>query len=223
MASKRQKATAKAEGMLGWLVICGLGAILSGCGPIIGQFTGRRSETVEVKAKYELHADNLLILVDSPADVASSSRLRVALSSGLEREIKLYGLAESVVPASRLSALRSSREEFGKVAIEQIGRELRAQQVLYVEIIDFQLDTLLDKSAGQGLMRGRIKIFDVVQNRRVWPKTEPSGHEVTVRMGLGEARGTDYQRDFTEELCKRMVMKVVNLFRDHKEPRGLRQ
>ena len=203
-----------------WLVICGLGVVLSGCGPIIGQFTGRRSETVKVGAKYKLRAGNLLILVDTPVGVARSSGVRAVLSRELEREIELYGLSENVIPASELSVLRSSREDFEELDIGRIGRELWAEQVLYVEIIEFQLGTLLDKPAGQGLMRGRVKVFDVEQNRRVWPEIKPLGHEVIMRTGFREPMGKEYRQDFTQELCQRMAVKIVKLFRDHREPRG---
>ncbi|MCK4850516.1 MAG: hypothetical protein KAT11_04150 [Phycisphaerae bacterium] len=189
-------------------------------GPIIGQFTGRRSETVKVKAKYKLRAGNLLILVDSPVGVARSSGVRAVLSRELEREIELHGLAASVIPASELSAFRSSREDFEELNIAQIGRELWAQQVLYVKVAEFQLGTLLDKPAGQGLIRGRVKVFDIEQNRRVWPEMDPLGQEVIVQTGFREAVGKDYGQDFTQELCQSMAVKIVKLFRDHKAPRG---
>jgi hypothetical protein len=146
--------------------------------------------------------------------------VRAVLSRELEQEIELYGLAESVIPGSELSALRSSREDFEELDIRWIGRELWAEQVLYVEIIEFQLGTLLDKPAGQGLMRGRVKVFDVGQNRRVWPEIEPLGHEVIMRTGFREPAGKEYRQDFTQELCQRMAVKVVKLFRDHREPRS---
>ena len=208
--------------VFGWLVIFGLWLGLSGCviGPIIGQFTGRRSETVKVGAKYKLRAGNLLILVDTPVGVARSSGVRAVLSRELEREIESHELAGSVIPASELSALRSSREDFEELDIGQIGRELWAEQVLYVQIIEFQLGTLLDKPAGQGLIRGRVKIFDVGQNRRVWPEIKPLGHEVMVRTGFREPMGKGYGQDFTQELCQVMAVKIVKLFRDQRAPRG---
>ncbi len=225
MVSVRQKTRAgwcRVRALLGWLLIYGLGLSLSGCviGPIIGQFTGRRSETVKVKAKYKLRAGNLLILVDSPVGVARSSGVRAVLSRELEREIELHGLAASVIPASELSAFRSSREDFEELNIAQIGRELWAQQVLYVKVAEFQLGTLLDKPAGQGLIRGRVKVFDIEQNRRVWPEMDPLGQEVIVQTGFREAVGKDYGQDFTQELCQSMAVKIVKLFRDHKAPRG---
>ena len=67
-------------------------------------------------------------------------------------------------------------------------------------------------------MQGRIKVFGVKQNRRVWPETEPLGYEVIVRTRLNEAEGKN-QQEFMEELCQRMTVKIVNLFRDHQEPR----
>ena len=222
MARRGQKIIAvrcELRSLFGWLVICCFGAALIGCGPIIGQFTGKRSATVEVEAKYKLQSSNLLILLDTPAGVARSDEARAVLSNKLEREIRHYELVESIIPASELSAWRSSRNDFEELAIEQIGRELWAQQVLYVEIIEFQLGTMMDKSAGQGLMRGRVKVFDVSKNQRAWPKTEPLGHDVMVRMGLGAAEEKNSQQDLTEAMCQRMAVKVIKLFRDHKEPR----
>lgn len=224
MASKRQKkipGRGELGRVLGWLVICSLAVVLSGCiGAIIGQFTGRRSETVKVEAKYKLESGNLLILVDTPSGVARSSEARSVLSSKLEREIAHYELAANVIPASELSALRSSRDDFEELDIRRIGQELWAQQVLYVEITEFQLSSIWEQSAGQSLMQGRVKVFDVEQNRRVWPEIEPLGYEVIVRTRLGEGEGKN-QQELMEELCQRMSVKIVKLFRDHQEPRVL--
>lgn len=207
--------------VFGWLVICGLGLSLSGCliGPIIGQFTGRRSKTVDVEARYKLEPGNLLILVDSPVGVARISGVRAALSRELAEEIRFHSLAPTVIPASELSGFRSSREDFEELDIAQIGRELSAGQVLYVKVTEFQLGSLVEKPAGQGLMRGRVKVFDVEQNRRVWPQTELRGHEVMVRTPFREAEGKNYQQDFTEDMCQSMAVNVIKLFREHKEPR----
>ncbi len=208
--------------LFGWLALYGLGLGLTGCviGPIIGQFTGRRSETVKVGAKYKLRTGNLLILVDSPVGVARSSGVRAVLSRELGREIEFHELAASVIPASELSAFRSNREDFEELNIAQIGRELWAQQVLYVEVTAFQLGTLLDKPAGQGLVRARVKVFDVEQNQRVWPQIETLGHEVIVRTGFREPAGKDYRQEYTQDLCQKTAVKIVKLFREHREPRS---
>ena len=76
---------------LGLLFICGLSLSMSGCiiGPIIGQFTGRPSETVKVKAKYKLRGGNLLVLVDNRVSETQSSGVQAVLSR------ELLGVAHS--------------------------------------------------------------------------------------------------------------------------------
>ena len=222
MASGRQKkrpGRCRLRALCGWLVIFVLGLIVSGCGPIIGQFTGRGSDTVKVEAEYKLSAGNLLILIDTPVEGPATKGARPALTRELRREIESHGLSGTVIVDSELSTFRASREDFYRLGLSQIGRELSAQQVLYVKIIEFQLGTLVDNPAGQGVIRARVKVIDVEQGRRVWPERQPLGEEVLVRTPFREPVGKDYEQDFTEDLCERMAVRITKLFRDHKEPR----
>jgi len=222
---KTRGVLSKGRAVLGWLAISGLGLSLSGCviGPIIGQFTGRRSKTVKVDAKYKLPPGNLLILVDSPTEEAARNGVRTVLSRGIAREIRFHGVKVSVIPDSELSSFRSNREDFEKLDVARIGRELSAQQVLYVQVTKFQLGTLLDKPEGRGLMTGRVKVFDIKQNRRVWPTVEPRGHEVMVLTKFRELPEKDYRAVVTQDLCGRMSVKIVELFRKHRELRKSRE
>ena len=68
-------------------------------------------------------------------------------------------------------------------------------------------------------MRAGVIVFDVEQKRRVWPEMEPRGYEVIVRTPFRELVGRDYQHDSTQDLCQRMAVKIIKLFREHKEPR----
>ena len=222
---KTRGVLSKGRAVLGWLAISGLGLSLSGCviGPIIGQFTGRRSKTVKVDAKYKLPPGNLLILVDSPTEEAARNGVRTVLSRGIEREIRFHGLKVSVIPDSELSSFRSNREDFEKLDVARIGRELSAQQVLYVQVTEFQLGTLLDKPEGRGLVKGRVKVFDIKRNLRVWPVPKPWGYEVMVLTKFRELPEKNYQPVVTQDLCRRMAVKIVELFRKHREPRNLRE
>ena len=211
--------------VLVWLAISSLGLSMSGCviGPIIGQFTGRGSKTVKVEAKYELPPGNLLILVDIPEGEAARNGVRAVLSSEVEREIKLHGLNVSVIPDSELSYFRSSREDFEELDVARIGRELSAKQVLHVQITEFQLGRLLDQPEGRGLVKGQVKVFDIGQNLRVWPTVKPRGYEVMVLTKFRELPDKNYQPVVTQDLCKRMSVKIVELFREHEELRTPRE
>ncbi len=205
-----------------WLLVCGLSLCFSGCpviGPIIGQFTGRRSETVTVEARYELAAGDLLILVDSPIEVTETSGVGTVLSRELSKEIEVHDLKPTVIPFGALSNFRAGRVGLISSDVSVAGRELSAGQVLYVKVVGFKLGTLVDEPTGRGLMRARVKVLDVEHNRWLWPEDEPLGHEVIVRTGFREATGADYRQDFIEELCEETAVRIIKLFREHTEPR----
>ncbi len=207
------------------LVLLVIGASMCGCGPIIGQFTGKRSKTVEVEAKYKLGPGNMVILVNSPMGIARSCGVRAVLSTELAREMESYGLAPTLISAYEVSSFRLNRPGFEELDAVQIGRELSAQQVLQVDITKFQLGTLEDESTGRGLIGGQVRVFDVEQNRQLWPEMELLGHEVMLRTEFREPETKDYRQVFTQDLCRRMSVKIVELFRKHRElrvPSGLK-
>ena len=203
-----------------WLAICVLMLSLSGCllGPFFALFANK-SPTVTVAAQYKLPAGNLLILVDSPAERIGLSGISPLLSGELASEISQQGLAPTTIPARELANLQISTENFDQLDIAQIGRRLSARQVLYVEVIEFTLGTLVDSSVGRGVVRARVKVFDVGLNQRVWPKTKPLGEEVIVQTPFREPSGKDYRQEFTQDLCERTAVAIIKLFREHEEPR----
>jgi len=207
-----------------WLAICVLMLSLSGCllGPFFGLFA-KKSPTVTVAAEYKLPAGNLLILVDSPTERTGLSGVSPLLSSELAREIREQGLAPTVIPTGELANLQISTEKFDQLDIAQIGRRLSARQVLYVEVIEFTLGTLVDSSVGRGVVRTRVKVFDVELNQTVWPRAKPLGEEVIVQTPFREPPGKDYRQEFTEDLCKRTAIAIIKLFREHEEPRQISQ
>ena len=223
MASKRKETRLSlhiGRSVAAWAGICVLTLSLSGC-PIgaIYALIARPSPTVMVAAEYELPAGDLLIFVDSPAERTGLSGVGSMLSRELAREIRVHNLAPSVIPPAELAILRVSIENFRQLDIAEVGRRVSAQQVLYVEVIEFSLGSLMDTLPGQGLVRVRVKVLDVEQNQRVWPEAKPFGHEVIVRTGFREPSGKEYRQEFAEDLCERTALAIIKLFREHEEAR----
>ena len=202
------------------LLMCLLALSLTGCpiGAVIGLFV-RKSPTIVVPAQYELPAGNLLILVDSSLEGTGLSGVVSLLTGELAREIKDHRLAPTIIPSRELVSLQIGTENFNQLDIAQIGRRLTAQRVLYVHVVQFSLGTFVDDTAGRGVVRAMVKVFDVELNKRVWPETKPRGHEVIMRTELREPTDAKYRRRSTEELCKRTAVDIIKLFRRHEEPR----
>ncbi|NIA07562.1 MAG: hypothetical protein GWP14_08005 [Actinobacteria bacterium] len=203
-----------------WLLFCVLPLFLGGCpiGAVVALFV-KKDPMVVVEAEYEFTADKLLVLVDSPTERTGLSGIRPLLSRRLAEEISRYNLVPAVVPAGELAVLRISTDDFGQLSIPEVGRRLSADQVLYVKVMEFSLGTMVDKPVGRGIARARVTVFDVAQDRRVWPKDRPLGREVLVRTPFREPTGQDYRQEFAEDLSKRTAESVIKLFREHEEPR----
>ena len=206
--------------MCAWLFICVSTLFMSGCplGAIVALFA-KKDPMVSVAPEYEFLAGNLLVLVDSPTERTGLSGIRPLLTSELMREIEQQDLAPTLIPSGELAALRISTQDFSQLSIAEIGRHLSADQVLYVQVIEFSLGTLADKPAGQGQARVRVSVFDALGDRRVWPKDEPLGREVLLNTPFREPTGQDYRQEFAEDLSNRVAQDIVKLFREHEEPR----
>ena len=223
MAFRRKEATCRlhlGRSITLGLTSCLLALSLTGCpiGAVIALFA-KKSPTITVQPKYELPAGDMLILVDSPVERTGLSGVTALLTSELDREIMDHRLAPKIIPTQDLVSLQISAPNYGQLDIAQIGRRVDAQRVLYVEVVEFTLGTVVDDSDGHGIVRARVKVFDVELNKRVWPKTKPRGHEVIVRTDFREPSGKQYRREFTEDLCQRTAEAIVKLFREHEEPR----
>ena len=203
-----------------WLTSCVLALSLVGCpiGAVISLFA-KKSPTVIVEARYELPAGDMLILVDSPVERTGLSGVAALLTSELRSEITAQRLAPKIIPNHELVSLQIGTPNYDQLDIAEIGRRLAAQRVLYVEVVQFTLGTVVDESVGRGVVRAMVKVFDVQADKRVWPETKPLGYEVIVRTDFREPSGEQYRREFTEDLCKRTAEAIVKLFREHEEPR----
>lgn len=202
------------------LLTCVLGLFMGGCpiGAVFALFA-KKNPMVEVKAEHELTAENLLVLVDCPRERTGISGIRPLLSRQLDDEISKHGLVGGLVASGELATLRISADNFSQLSTTEIGRQLFADQVLYVEVIEFRLGTLVDKPAGRGVARVRVSVHSVQKDGKIWPKDKPLGREVLVNTPFREPSGQDYRQEFAEDLCERTAEAVVKLFREHEEPR----
>jgi len=119
------------------------------------------------------------------------------------------------------------RQEFGvrynNLAIDEIGRRLGADQVLYVEIVDVNL------RVAPGLYRpeatAKVKVIDALKRQRLYPATQslegvtsaPSGRAILVRLSTQTPDIDD--RSFLglarQQLAEALAQDIAKLFYRH--------
>jgi len=204
-----------------WLSICILALFMGGCpiGAVVALFI-KKDPMIPVDSEYEFTAGSLLVVVDSPIERTGLSGIRPLLTRHLEDEISKHSLVSAVIPAGELVTLRIIADDFAQLSIPEVGQRLSADQVLYVEVIEFSLGTMVDKPSGRGVARLRVTVFDVVPQRKAWPRDKSLGYEVLVETPFREPTGRRYRQEFAEDLSERAAKSVIKLFREHEVPRN---
>jgi len=171
----------------------------------------------KVPAVYELEDRSTLIFVDDPRDVFADPNLALTVAVNIEHHFKRNKvLAGKVVPAARLADLKASRgEQFNRMPIDEVGRELDAEQVLYVLVEEASLEQAPGAFRPTAVVQ--VKVIDAATGKRMFPNppapnappaTEPvRGHVVRTEMRYQQSRITQSAGDLT--MMKRQLAEVL--------------
>jgi hypothetical protein len=125
----------------------------------------------EIPAKYVFPKIPLLVLVENAHSGSIAIPEADALSAVIYEDLKEHKVAPLIDPA-RVHELRDRNPiGFGKMSITEVGRQLGAEQVLYVHVQ--QLD--IESPTGADLVRLKIsvkvKIVEIANARTIWPES----------------------------------------------------
>ena len=156
----------------------GLVPFLSGCN-IVGPVAQIVSGPPTVQPVYRPAKERMLVLVENfqhPGDAYADAEM---LARTLHDELARQKIAP-LVPMDELYALRTNRpDDYRKMSIETIGRELGAKQVLYVDLQQASVEA----AAGSELLRGRaavlVRVVDAKTGRSRWPQDVAEGYPVS--------------------------------------------
>ena len=216
-----------------WIVL--LTASTSGCagGGFFGYLlTGKDA----IPKKYALPDRTTLVLVDDPDHLLGgpSSANRVAsnvayyLKEGETKKAEEQGLPTAkIISIDEINALRADMGDktWHLTPIDQLGKKLGADQVIYVRI-----DTATLGAINQKVYRPKatctVKVIDAIHSTRLWPEVgtlidssqAPPGHAMRVNMQYDgtDRGGQGHESILVQELCESIGRDVARLFYDWK-------
>jgi hypothetical protein len=84
-----------------------------------------------------------------------------------------------IIPADKIDALRRAQgANFHKMTIPQIGRELGAQQIIYINIRDIKVDRTVENDMTRGTGDVRVRVVDAQTGMTLWPSDVAEGHPI---------------------------------------------
>lgn len=192
------------------------GAVLiGGCAPF-GFLVASFLPPPKIPAQYELpERATVLVFPDDPSHRLEYPPVRAMVAERVARALREQELVADVVPYNRLLSLQSRTTEFNRIPIHEVGRQLGADTVIYVEIDSFQTRENPSIPLWNGQFRARVRVVNVADGEVLWPRDGSTGAPVAVSTPVEENTNPGYQAQLAERLSQRMADVVAKLFYEH--------
>jgi len=171
-------------------------------------------------AVYELQDRPTVVFIDDRRSLVSPSALRGVIADRVSQDLMTAEVVTTVISPRDAEAVARQNDDFDTfMPIAEIGRAVEAEQVIYVEMLDFR--ERLDQYNPRPRGRCRLRVIDVTNNVRLYPgpDTEEGYHVLEVEMAdvnpeAYRSRATSNQvaRQLAEEIGDR----VAKLFYEHR-------
>ena len=203
-------------------ILAAVAALLPGCGYAGGEMAymlglGRAKK---VEARFRLSDGPVLVLVDDPKHRVSWPPAKAILVDEVTDELLRTESTLRIVPRATLDNLRLNDPDLAQRGCRELGQLAGAEQVLWVEIDDFNAPQQIEDASDAAFVNVRIKVIDsrkddAAPRPRLWP-TSPRGHNVGVALDGATVVRLKTQRAVCQELAKQLAEQVARLFHDYR-------
>ena len=201
--------------------------LLPGCA-VLGVAAYKIAGPAKVPAQYVPEKRPMLVLVENYEHQSSVNSHADLLGYMLVKELGERKIVP-LVPLEKLQELRDARAaEFPTMSMAAIGRELGADQILYVQLHRSDV-TPMAGGGGSDALTGQtaasVKVVDVGTGDTLWPggAGAEGGYPVSAATKLGAHNGANVQ-DVRQRMYAQLSHDIVKLFYkwqpDYEEPGG---
>lgn len=169
------------------------------------------------KPEFELTTGRLAIVTDYARPAQTNPVFDLNLYNRIFAQFRENEVPCQIVPYGDVVRLRQSNPEFAKWSVQEIGRRLNAEQVLYLRIEQFQLlrsprDPIITPRVAL-----RVKVVGVHEpsvHARLWPErdADPDGRTVTHTRPPKEAGDFELSDAETAKLARETAHFVARFF-----------
>jgi hypothetical protein len=169
-----------------------------------------------IPAQYTLQQTPLVIMVENYRNPDLSAADAELLARTLYKKLDAKKLAP-LVPYEKILNLRNLRPaDFRKMSVAAIGRDVGADQILY---IDFQAGGLVAEGSGnvyQGKATVLVKVIDAKTGESRWPIEAAEGRIVTAETNLTQGTDTRNAGRVRIALYDKLADTIARLFYKYK-------
>ncbi len=164
-----------------------------------------------VEAKYVPAKESLVVMVENYRRPSSALTDDELLSRYIEGFLRGHEVAP-IIDSAKLRELRINRpDEFKQMSIAAAARAVGARQVLYVDVVQSELESLMAGESLRGSTAVRVRIIDAATAQTRWPTDMSDGYpmEQTVSFGKTKARS---EQELKQGLYASLGDRISKLF-----------
>lgn len=196
---------------LGLALSCGL----MGC-TMLGAMAYKMSGAPDVKAQYAPPKTPLVVLVENSRNPAALRLEAQRLASRVTDELKEHQVGPLIDPTKLADLRRARPEAYNGMAVTAIGREVRAEQVVVVDLVEFNVQPDLASETLQGLAQARVRVVDVASGETRWPLDTSGGFPLSAKTSYVRASDGVDATTLSEKLQRALSSQIARLFYDWK-------
>ncbi len=171
-------------------------------------------------AVYELQDHPTVVFVDDRRSLISPSSLRGVIADRLSQELQTQEIVTTVVSPRDAESVARQNDDFDTfMPIAEIGRAVGAEQIIYIEMLEFR--ERLDQYNPRPRGRCRLRVVDVVNNVRLYPGRDMQEDYHVLEIQMADVSPEAYRSRATSNQVARLLaeeigVRVAKLFYEHK-------
>ena len=169
-----------------------------------------------VEAEHSMADKTLLIWIDDTAVGPKHHSLRRELTMQMRKHLEDHQAIGDTVEYLKITQFRMTHPEFIDMSIQELGKRLQAQQVMYLFINQVQFYHEAGEGYYQPSLSGSCKIVDVNLGERVWP-IDQSYQSFAVTQPMIEGKGTEFEDGLIQKLGAAVAQEIGPYFYKHKK------
>lgn len=200
------------------LLLC----LVAGCGYSGGEalFVSGLFPRPKIVAELKLTDGAVAVLVDDFQELCYWPGATTMLADRVIEELRSHKAAGLLIPTSTVNRLRQSDAEFDEQSCAHIGRMLKAEQVLLIEVRSFYAAENPVEATAAARMSVAAKVINVLEEKdrrkvRLWPRGR-EGRIVQVELSAADVMRAGSRDGILRALTEALAEKIARHFYDRR-------
>ena len=173
----------------------------------------------KVPAEFKLPKGKTALLIDDYMVDLDGENIKEQMAAKMAELLQTNRAVEkaALIPYETVKTLKTEAPDGRRYSIQRLGKELGAENIIYINISQFELQSDPDSPLIRPAGAARVKVIAVGTGERLWP-VDLAGQSVQAQ-GRREAEVLEAQsqQKWTETLADMLATDVAELFYEHRK------